>query len=660
MPKKKLVIIVDDKPENLFVLKELLYEYVPDIEVQEAIGAEEALKIITPSTDLVISDVQMPEIDGLELCRRIHSAPELSHIPVLLITSHRSTTEFRVAALESGAHDFISRPIDSEELSAKIKKTLELKELQSKLQSEKKKLHKELSLAEKQYKTLFKNATDSIFITDEHLAIIDVNRGCSNLLDYSEEELRGKQLTSFLPITKKYLYQQSGPEENIPVFECSVTTKKGNVVPIEIKFRLVNIGLSKVWWVIVRDVSENKKAEKALLKKEESLKAALAKAEAANKAKSEFLGNMSHELRTPLNGIMGMLQLLLLSMEDTEQIEYATMALKASSRLTNLLSDILDLSMVEAGKLKIVEAPFEISSLLEQVQELFMPKIGPLPIELKIKLDKSVPKSLLGDSSRIIQIMTNLIGNAIKSTSEGCITVDVTSANFDKHQKGRLIVEVTDTGIGIPEDKLCLLFKPFSQLENGYSRESQGAGLGLSICSRIVKLMNGCLCISSKVGEGTVVNFDVQLNSISKPQKTDSAEDLILKNIKTNEKILIAEDDAVSSLFLEKLLSKIGIESRVVTNGQIALEALKTDKFAAVLMDIQMPKMDGLTATKAIRRGESGAENINIPIIALTAHVQEKEINIFTKAGINTFLPKPVNMDQLVKILNSVLTPQKA
>jgi PAS domain S-box-containing protein len=651
--KKSHLIIVDDKQDNLFILEELLSEYLEDMEVASASGAEEAISLLTPETDLVISDVQMPGTDGLELCRIIHSKKEFSDIPVLLITSHSSTPGFRIKALEAGAHDFISRPIDSEELIAKIKVCLDMRSYQQALSNEKKDLSKKLSLAEKQYRKLFKHATDAIFITDGSTTILEVNEECCNLLDSQEEELLGKKLSAFLPENNESISLQIKEDETVYPLETVVKNSKGREIAVEIKNRLVNIGGHKVWWVIVRDVDENIKSRQALIKSEESLRKALQKAEAANKAKSEFLGNMSHEIRTPLNGIIGMMQVLQTTEQDEEQLEYTTMALKASARLNNLLSDILDLSMVEAGKLKIIEAPFKTTSIFDQVKDLFTPKIETLPIDLDFHIESTLPEQLIGDSSRIIQIVTNLISNAIKSTSQGKISVTVTGIDLNKN-KIRLIVEVEDTGIGIAAEKLNVLFKPFTQLEDGYARNTQGAGLGLSICSRIIKMMNGSICISSVEGHGTAVSFDIEL----KKDKTEAnikknRLDIDLPEIKGT--VLVAEDDDISSLFIKKMLQSIGVQSHIVSNGLLVLEALAEKKFDLILMDIQMPKMDGLETTIAIRNNLAGEENSEIPIIALTARVQEHENRLFKEKGINHIIPKPVDMKYFIKVLKDYL-----
>lgn len=779
MQQRHSVLIVDDQRENLFVLKEILAEYLPELDVVAAMGASDAMRLVTPSTSVVLSDVQMPGISGVELCAQLKSMPSFAHIPFLLITSHQSTPSLRIKGLEAGALDFISRPINTEELVAKIQIALDVHSARNRLQEEKDRLQKHLVLAETQYKKLFENATDAIFITDESLHVIDANRECLQLIGYSFSEMKGRTVDSLIPQNSPNIRLYAFETPEAPITETSFVRKDGVRVDVEVRSRLVDLDDSSVRWVIARDVTLRKRTESMLREKEASLsraqaiahlgnwelhiatgrmvwsdelyrifgfeaggvepsadllvrsmhpedragvgslaqwltardkqefkfrldrpkgeerwvrgqsetrfdasgkpekifgvlmdvteehlsqtrlEQALAKAEAANKAKSEFLANMSHEIRTPLNGIMGMLQVIKGTTTDDAQKEYVAMALQSSQRLNNLLSDILDLSMVEARKLNVVSEPFELAAVLQQVSELLTPAANQAELSLRFILDPETPKIVYSDPSRIAQILTNLLGNALKFTASGGVTVEASYASAREPGQGSLIFNVEDTGVGIPREEIASLFEPFTQLQHGYTHKKQGAGLGLSICSRLIQLMHGAMCISSEPGAGTQVYFSVQAKAAQFPRSDDAEACRPSLFAAGSKKVLVADDDEVSGVFLRRMLEHEGIAVHVAPNGKLALDALKKETYDAVLMDVQMPEMDGVRTTKAIRCGEAGEAAKSVPIIALTAYVMRSDKEKFLEAGMDGYLSKPVLIDAVKEALHSVLFPEQ-
>ncbi|AGW14879.1 PAS domain S-box protein [Megalodesulfovibrio gigas] len=367
-------------------------------------------------------------------------------------------------------------------------------------------------------------------------------------------------------------------------------------------------------------------------------------AEAANLAKSEFLANMSHEIRTPLNGIMGMLQLLQLTAVDAEQVEYITTAVQSSRRLTRLLSDILDLSRVEAGKMDIAMQPFDFTDAMEAVLQLFAPAATQKHLQLCMHIHPAIPPRLLGDAARLQQVLSNLIGNAIKFTNTGSVAVDAYPLPVRHAEEYRVLFSVTDTGIGIPEDKLALLFKPFTQVSQGYTREFQGAGLGLSICKRLVDLMGGNIAIESEPGVGTSFYFCVTFGAASCPIGTDPAP---LQKTTPRSSILLVEDDPTNRYTIQRLTERLGYIVQAVADGRQALDFLKTSPVDLILMDIQMPVMDGVEATRRIRAGEAGQDKAGVPIIALTAYAMTGDKERFLDAGMDGYLAKPVELETL-------------
>lgn len=377
-------------------------------------------------------------------------------------------------------------------------------------------------------------------------------------------------------------------------------------------------------------------------------------AEAANRSKSAFLANMSHEIRTPLNGVMGMHQLLRTTTLDAEQQEYVENAIGASRRLTGLLSDILDLSRVEAGKMEITDKPFHLRKVVHIVEQLFASACAQKRLALRMHVDPAIPWTLNGDSLRVQQILNNLVGNAVKFTESGSIELEVWRLPSSLPNTVRVLFSVTDTGFGIEEAKLDALFEPFTQADIGYARKHQGAGLGLSIVKRLVALMGGEVTVFSEPGVGTSFCLSLQFG-VSLQEEDDSPES-IEETVEpcTGLRVLMAEDDRVSRLSQVRLLEKIGCRVVAVENGRQALDRLGSEDFDVVFMDIQMPEMDGLEATLAIRRGAVGEDKADIVVVALTAYAMAEEKEAFFQAGMNDYLSKPVELVALRNLLSSL------
>ncbi len=383
-------------------------------------------------------------------------------------------------------------------------------------------------------------------------------------------------------------------------------------------------------------------------------------AETANRAKSEFLANMSHEIRTPLNGILGMLQLLRTTAADAEQKEYVQAAIKASNRLTRLLSDILDISKIESNKLVLVEAEFDIQSMRLSLAELFAPSAAGKGLSLDFRLDPGCPSRLVGDEARLRQVLFNLVGNALKFTETGGVRVDASLVSEPGESPCRVLFTVTDTGIGIPAHRLKDIFEPFTQVECSYVRRNQGAGLGLAIVRRLVGLLGGEMAVESREGSGTVVRVILPFRpagnsgaAMPGPQAQDAA------CAGSGLRVLLAEDEAVNRMAFTKLLCKAGFQVVAAGNGQEALDLAAARPFDLILMDIQMPVMDGLEAAGRIRANGDGPTRANVPIIALTAYAMGGDRERFLSMGMDDYIAKPLEMKALLRVIERVLASRQ-
>ena len=393
------------------------------------------------------------------------------------------------------------------------------------------------------------------------------------------------------------------------------------------------------------NIHERKRMELELLQTKEA-------AEASNQAKSEFLANMSHEIRTPLNGIMGMLQLLEMSASEPDQRQFCALASQSANRLTRLLTDILDLSRIEAGKMQIRPEPFDIEETVRQTVDLFMPIAVQADVSLEYHLDPNIPPWLTGDPLRVQQVLTNLVGNAFKFTARGRVRVEAHRLSHGRDGRVWVLFTVSDTGCGIPDPALETLFQPFTQVNQGFTKNHQGAGLGLTICRQLVQLMGGTMAAESEVGTGTDIHFCLPFEPCSEARRAGTRERPFPLAARGG-RLLLAEDDEVSLFAVKTMLEKAGCRVDVARDGREALELAGREDFDAILMDVQMPGMDGVEATRLIRLLPGGRGQI--PIVALTAYTMAGDREAFLEKGMDGYISKPVALPQLLDVLGGIL-----
>lgn len=525
-PTPPKILLVDDEPdaEDLFRQRfrrkikqgEIEFFYAPN-----GIAALDLLKN-NPDVDVVVTDINMPEMDGLTLLRKVKE----QHLParIIVMSAYGDMGNIR-AAMNSGAFDFITKPVDFTDLDLTLAKTFE-------------------------------------------------------------------------------------------------------------EVTLIKEGMS---------------AKTQLIGAEEARE----RAEQSRKFKEQFLANMSHEIRTPMNAVVGMTNLLLKTDPSTQQLKYLKAIKQSADNLIVIINDILDLSKIEAGRLEFEAVDFDLAEAIDGVANTIMFKSDERGLYLNINIEEGIPPILVGDPVRLNQILLNLASNAVKFTEQGGITINVTKGET-VNDKINIKFSVVDTGIGIPADRLDAIFESFSQADSTTTRKFGGTGLGLTISKQLVELQGGHIGVSSIVGQGTTFYFDLSFapgNAQEAHIGHQKPEGFSAKNVR----VLLAEDNAFNQIVAQDTLESMfeGITVVVVENGKLAVERLETEHFDLVLMDLNMPVMNGLEATRAIRK--LGSEKRNTLIMAMTASATQEAIQECIDAGMNDYISKPFVPDELEEKITTLL-----
>jgi PAS domain S-box-containing protein len=495
----------------------------------------------------------------------------------------------------------------------------------------------ELRKVSEDYRRIFENAHDPILIfrpADE--VVLNVNRRACEIYGFSREELVGMSLMNVsdnVPRGRDQVAQtlEKGVFYN---FESVQFRKDGSRMFLEINASLIEYEGQTAILSINRDVTERRKAGDMRLAKEA--------AEQADQAKGRFLANMSHEIRTPMAGVLGLVDLLLKTELSPTQRGYGELIQTSAGSLLRLIDDVLDFSKIEAGRLSLERVPFDLHATLGEIVELLRFRASARRTELSLVLRPGVPEWVWGDPGRLRQVLTNLVGNAVKFTEGGLVDVKV-----ERLVDTRLRFLVTDTGIGIPQEVRGRLFTLFSQADSSTSRRFGGSGLGLAISQRIVEQMNGEIGYESTPGVGSVFWFILPFEAASPPAPALCARsgNAAARSDGRQYRILVAEDNAINQLVITHELAALGYEVVAVNNGVEALEALEQSAFDLVLMDCQMPELDGYEASRRIRA--SPGELRRVPIVALTAHALKEDLERCIEAGMNDTITKPFREDVL-------------
>ncbi|MEG6504607.1 PAS domain-containing hybrid sensor histidine kinase/response regulator [Nitratidesulfovibrio sp. 1201_IL3209] len=530
--------------------------------------------------------------------------------------------------------------------------------------TEQRRAEEALRRSELRLRMLVESAGDAIYIVDGGGRILDANPEAEHQTGHTREQLLRMSLFDIDEQLDQRVFARLRAKLETArkaTFETTHRTRGGAPLPVEVRMALMEEEEGEpLLLAIVRDSSARKRAEC-------ELRCAKEAAEAANRTKSEFLANMSHEIRTPLNGIMGMLQLLQADPAKAMRKVYVGAATQSCRRLGLLLGDILDLSRIEAGKLELHDEPFEARAVLDEVRGLFEGPAAERGLTLRVSVDRRIPRHLRGDAMRLRQVLFNLVGNAVKFTDHGEVAVEAWRVQASRSRGCRVLFTVRDTGIGIAEDRLKDIFEPFVQGETASTRRYQGAGLGLPIVRRLVRLMRGTIAVESTPDAGTAFSVSLPFRFVNKVEEAVAGPPAADAPALRGRAILLAEDDAVNRLAVTRLLESMGARVTTADNGERAVQALLADDFDCVLMDIQMPVMDGMEATRRLRAlGQDGTRldprtlraRSATPVIALTAHAMRGDREQFLAAGMDGYLTKPVEAATLASAIVRAIREQ--
>ncbi|MCW7491358.1 ATP-binding protein [Leptospira sp. 2 VSF19] len=528
------------------------------------------------------------------------------------------------------------------------------------------------SLSEKHLLTIIKKSGIGILILDKNLNIVLTNTWFIKSSGIKEKNLIGASFLDIFPeltntrtfksiklcleFSQYSILTHTLNPFPFPLFDNEKNRESGNrifqylhIIPISIEDETDSFCM-----IQISDVSQQVVREKLLREKMTLANQREIEAQKASQAKTDFLASMSHEIRTPLNAILGMTDTLNETELTDEQQEYLTVLRNSGKALFNIINDILDLSRIESGKFEMEHIHFSIRDLMKETVSLFYMKAQAKGINIKCNIDEEISESIAGDSTRLQQVLINLLSNAMKFTESGSIVVNTSLGENKKN----LLISVEDTGIGIPSEKLHSIFESFTQVDSSTTRKYGGTGLGLTITKKLIQLMGGEISVVSQVGIGSEFSFEIPYEGFIKRNSDIHKHWLNLELPEPqnfpNCNVLLAEDSEENIFIIKTFFRKYPINISVAYNGKEAVRKYKSQKFDIILMDMQMPEMDGLEATREIRKIEVANQikaSDSIPIIAISANVQKEDISKSFLAGITSYLPKPVRKQEILKLM---------
>lgn len=484
---------------------------------------------------------------------------------------------------------------------------------------------------------------EGVIVADGDLRILVFSRGAEAIFDYAANEVLGRSVELLIPQELRQDHRRHVSEFKTRKetssrmrgrMQTMGLTRAGTLKPVEVDLSRLQAEQGEIITAIVRDVTERVESERLL-------SAAAEAANAASHAKSAFLAAMSHEIRTPLNGILGMAQAMAQDDLPTRQRERLAVLRDSGASLLQILNDLLDLSKIESGKLVLEEAEFDLEELLRSACAAFASLAAQKGLAYELTVSEAARGRYRGDPLRLRQILHNLISNAIKFTEHGRVEVAV------GRRGGRLVMVVRDTGVGIPKDRVGRIFDRFEQADVSTTRQFGGTGLGLAICRELVRLMGGSIRVRSEPGRGTTFRVEAPAPRVGEVRGGEDVQPETTVGDRAL-RILVAEDNPTNQIVVRGLLEAVGLHCAIAPDGAAALEAWKGGAWDLILMDVQMPVMDGPTATAAIRAIEAEEGGGRIPILGVTANAMTHQIEEYIAAGMDSVIAKPIQLPELL------------
>jgi PAS domain S-box-containing protein len=674
---RKILLGNDDESPDLLSDEDLLFDSHPSsapvakFEIDSAYQGQEGLERVRAKLAsglpyaLAFVDVRMPPgWDGVETITRLWEVDPNLQVVICTAYSDYSWSSIHAKLGQSDSLLILKKPFDSIEAIqlayALTRKWIATHQARSKLddldlmvarrtaelQSANDSLKKEFverAKAEEAFRVVFEASPIGIALLDENLRFVNANAALERLHGLAREAIvgndplelewftRSEDLDSILGVG---LHGGGIDQYEVPLKDAALNSRTGLLWARKVDIRGASHRLC-----FLLDITERKEME-------EELRRARRDAEAGAKAKSEFVANMSHEIRTPLNGVLGLSSFLEEQSLPDSVRELGALIRTSGEMLRRVLDDVLDFSKIESGKLELEYEPFSLRESMEWSIGIYRKAALDKNLELKLNIEENVPSRLIGDATRIRQVITNLINNAIKFTEKGFIGLEVGIEKMAAENQCRLVIEVADTGVGIPADRMDRLFQPFSQVDASTNRRFGGTGLGLSICKRLLEMMGGEIDVRTQLGIGTkfTVNIPVSIAESQSPSISDPAE------LSSPKRILIVEDNVINQIVVRRMAEKLGHVVDVVQDGATAVQQARKVRYDLVLTDLNMPGIDGLQLTRLIRN--LPAPGNAVPIIALTASATADDRDACLAAGMNDYLSKPIGVELLSAVID--------
>lgn len=674
------ILIVDDHPENLLALEAIIDN--PEYQLIRAYSGEDALRsLLKMNIAVIVMDVEMPGLSGFETAKLIKLNEKFKLIPIIFISATSKDADHQFTAYSVGAVDYMVKPFVPTVLKSKIDsfvnqyisskqlqiqsellrlKTLELENANSELM----KTAYKLSKAEAQAKVVQNTSIDTMITFNEEGFILTVNPAVSEMFGYEPEELENRHVSILIPLIssheKAIIKGIVEPKYLVGKFREVLTYRKdGSSFPAEIQIGEAVVHNERLFACTVSDITERKQAELKMLQAKEA-------AEITARARTEFLAMMSHEIRTPMNGVLGMTDLLLETDLNSEQREYAQIIRKSGDALVSVVNHILDFTKIESGKMELEQEPFLLRGCIEETFNLFTAKSKNKKLDLVYYMDDSIPEFLIGDVTRLRQILINLVGNALKFTSKGGVYVLVTLLGKED-DKLNIEFAIKDTGIGIAQEKAGLLFEPFSQLDPSMTRKYGGTGLGLNICRSLVEMMDGEIGLEPQADTGTTFVFNIKLryclmeecgewnHHCFLPEGFEWKRTQMQKSPKLNPDILpglnclYVDESIINGKLAALILKQLQQVPAACSAHEEALERLHGGSWELVWVDLQADPEGAIAFAQQIRA--LTPEERQPTLVGLASDLAPEVREECLKAGFDEVVHKPMTLGTAERIL---------